>query len=90
MSEQYSALAGIYDALMYDVSYAGWAEYLMDILNARGIREGANLLEYACGTGNITPVSYTHLDVYKRQVLQAKSLCNGSNCLRRVFAADTK
>ena len=54
MSEQYSALAGIYDALMYDVSYDRWAEYLMDILNARGIRKGANLLEYACGTGNIT------------------------------------
>lgn len=51
--EQYEALAKAYDALMYDVAYDEWAGYIVRLLEARGIKDGV-LLEYACGTGNLT------------------------------------
>ncbi len=54
MSEKYGALARLYDALMYDVSYAEWAEYLKGLLERHGIVRGASILEYACGTGSLT------------------------------------
>ncbi len=54
MSEQYGALAEIYDALMYDVSYADWKNYLVGLLNTQAVPSDAYLLEYACGTGNLT------------------------------------
>ena len=54
MTERYSALAQIYDRLMYDVSYETWADYLLGFLKEQGIGKGERILEYACGTGNIT------------------------------------
>lgn len=54
MSEKYSVLAEVYDALMYDVSYEQWAKYLQVILQKQEIKSGSAILEYACGTGNIT------------------------------------
>ncbi|BDF58233.1 methyltransferase [Christensenellaceae bacterium] len=54
MSKQYEALAGVYDALMYDAGYDEWAEYIADLLCRAGVGPGERVLEYACGTGNIT------------------------------------
>ena len=39
---------------MYDVSYETWADYLLGFLKEQGIGKGERILEYACGTGNIT------------------------------------
>ncbi|MEG2624782.1 MAG: class I SAM-dependent methyltransferase [Christensenella sp.] len=54
MNEQYSVLARIYDKLMYDVSYEVWADYIIKLLHQNAVEHGAAVLEYACGTGNIT------------------------------------
>ena len=50
----YQYLAEIYDAFLYDTDYAKWAAYLQTLLRDRGVHLGAQLLECACGTGNLT------------------------------------
>ena len=44
---------------------------------------GDRVLDLGCGNGNLIrmPVSYTHLDVYKRQVQQLP--VSGHGCVRR-------
>ncbi|MBC5647001.1 class I SAM-dependent DNA methyltransferase [Christensenella tenuis] len=54
MNEQYGALAQLYDDLMYDAPYEDWSQYIIAQLCASGVEPGADLLEYACGTGNVT------------------------------------
>ncbi len=48
MSSQYTHLAKLYDDFMYDVSYDDWGEYIKSLVS------GKNIIEFACGTGNIT------------------------------------
>lgn len=47
----YTALAEIYDKLMYDVDYSVWTDYISGFLSENRARK---LIEAACGTGNIT------------------------------------
>lgn len=54
MNEQYKALARLYDDLMYDAPYEDWSQYVIAQLRANGVEPGADILEYACGTGNMT------------------------------------
>ncbi len=54
MSEQYEALAEVYDALMYDAGYDEWSAYIIKLMEKAGVPKAGCLLEYACGTGNIT------------------------------------
>ncbi|MEA4852915.1 MAG: class I SAM-dependent methyltransferase [Christensenella sp.] len=62
--EQYDALADVYDSLMYDVDYGKWAEYLCSLLETSGVVPNGTVLEYACGTGNITlPLFRSGFDV---------------------------
>lgn len=49
----YEVLAGVYDALMDDVDYQRWAEYIDRMLQQNGC-PGKRLLDLGCGTGNIT------------------------------------
>lgn len=49
----YETLASIYDALMDDVNYEQWAEYLHHQLQKHSC-PGNRLLDLGCGTGNIT------------------------------------
>lgn len=53
--EAYEYLARVYDKLMYDVDYSGWAEYIAGFLNVRGLK---SIFETACGTGKITMELY--------------------------------
>ncbi len=48
----YSALTRIYDAVMEEVDYESWADYIDDLIqtHAPGARE---ILELACGTGTV-------------------------------------
>ena len=46
---QYGTFSEIYDALMKDVDYDGWAEYVSGFMP-----QGASVLECACGTGEIS------------------------------------
>lgn len=49
MQEAYGRFAALYDRLMRQVDYDGWASYLASFLPA-----GINVLDCACGTGEIT------------------------------------
>jgi len=51
--EAYSGFAQVYDFLMKDVDYDGWADYIEKIFKKEGLRP-KTILELACGTGNIT------------------------------------
>ena len=62
ITEQYSALANIYDEVMKDVSYAAWTEYIDRIIHEHH-PDPADLLELACGTGTMA-VEMSHLDDY--------------------------
>ena len=46
----YSEFASLYDLLMDDVDYDGWADYYLRLLARRGVVPG-RLCECACGTG---------------------------------------
>ena len=49
----YTAFASVYDRLMQNVDYAGWAEYYAWLLRRCGV-EGGPVCECACGTGSLT------------------------------------
>ncbi|NLO83378.1 MAG: class I SAM-dependent methyltransferase [Clostridiales bacterium] len=51
--EIYNNFAYIYDALMEDVDYPGWVDYIERILKRYGVKP-ARIVDLACGTGNIT------------------------------------
>ena len=55
--EAYTGFAAVYDTFMDNVPYGEWCEYLTGLLKENGVESGLVL----------DPVSYTHLDVYKRQ-----------------------
>ncbi|ALP05534.1 hypothetical protein PCZ31_3645 [Clostridioides difficile] len=50
---QYSDFAFVYDELMNEVDYNGWVKYIEDIIDSEGVKV-KNILELACGTGNLT------------------------------------
>lgn len=50
----YSSFASVYDLLMRDVDYAGWADFYAERLLERGVMAGAQVVECACGTGGLT------------------------------------
>lgn len=49
----FSRLASVYDAIMADVEYDDWVDFILREATRRGF-EGGALLDLACGTGNAT------------------------------------
>lgn len=49
----FSRLADVYDAIMADVEYDDWIDFILREASARGFR-GGRLLDLGCGTGNAT------------------------------------
>ena len=49
----YTAFATVYDRLMADVDYDGWAKYYQALMARYGITSG-KVAECACGTGSLT------------------------------------
>ncbi len=55
----YTASAAIYDHMMKEVNYLGWARYLTQLMKVAGLDsrrskiKGQKLCEFGCGTGNI-------------------------------------
>ncbi len=49
----FSLLSKVYDAIMDDVDYEDWADFILETVTARGWRPGA-VLDLGCGTGNAT------------------------------------
>ena len=52
-TEQYTALAGHYDRLTFDVDYKGWAAFAQKMFRKHHI-PGKLILELACGTGSLS------------------------------------
>lgn len=52
--EVYTSFAQVYDALMDDIPYDEWCEYVEELLKEYRVEDGAAILELGCGTGNIT------------------------------------
>lgn len=50
----YADFAALYDELMAEVDYAGWADYYASLLERADIPQGARVTECACGTGSLT------------------------------------
>ena len=51
--EAYNGFAVVYDQLMDDFDYPGWAGYYLDLLREAGV-EPVELCDCACGTGSMT------------------------------------
>ena len=49
----YTAFASVYDRLMADVDYTGWARFYHTLMEQYGVARG-KVCECACGTGSIT------------------------------------
>jgi SAM-dependent methyltransferase len=49
----FSLLAQVYDAIMNDIDYEAWGEFILQMLSQRGWKEGP-VLDIGCGTGNST------------------------------------
>ncbi|WP_407568901.1 class I SAM-dependent DNA methyltransferase [Deinococcus altitudinis] len=49
----FSALASVYDAIMADIEYADWAEFILDYARDAGLTP-VSALDLACGTGALT------------------------------------
>lgn len=49
----YESFASVYDALMDDVPYEEWCDFLCGLLESSGIRDGL-VLDLGCGTGSMT------------------------------------
>ena len=49
----FSALASVYDAIMGDIEYEDWAEFLLEFLSQENFHP-KSVLDLACGTGNST------------------------------------
>ena len=56
---QYGDMAFVYDALMYDMPYEKWAEYIFD-----NLKEAQTILELGCGTGALTKLLAKKYDVF--------------------------
>ena len=72
----YQDFAEVYDSLMGDVDYNGWADFYCRIMNIYGLKEG-RICECACGTGNLTLPLYrrgfsmTGVDMSQEMLFQA-------------------
>ncbi len=49
----FTALARVYDAIMADIDYGGWADFVLSYAADLGLRP-RRALDLACGTGNLT------------------------------------
>jgi cyclopropane fatty-acyl-phospholipid synthase-like methyltransferase len=50
----YQDFAAVYDRLMSRVDYPAWAARYVKLLDLAGVKQGGNVLEAACGTGNLS------------------------------------
>lgn len=50
----YTAFAKVYDRMMADVDYAGWAAHYQRLMQQMGVPARGRCVECACGTGSLT------------------------------------
>lgn len=51
--DSYTSFAALYDLFMEDIPYDEWADWILSVLHAHGIRDGI-AADLGCGTGQIT------------------------------------
>ena len=51
--EAYSGFAKVYDLFMDNIPYREWTDYVIELLQEEGIKDGI-LLDLGCGTGSVT------------------------------------
>ncbi|MEM7734985.1 MAG: class I SAM-dependent methyltransferase [Deinococcota bacterium] len=51
MTRPFSLMAQVYDAIMKDIDYEGWVEFVLEHAATRGW-QGERVLDLGCGTGN--------------------------------------
>ncbi|MEM6430548.1 MAG: class I SAM-dependent methyltransferase [Deinococcota bacterium] len=59
MTQPFSLMAQVYDAIMKDIDYEGWADAVLEHAAARGW-QGERVLDLGCGTGNSSIPFYSH------------------------------
>lgn len=64
----YGNFALVYDRLMRGVDYEAWAAHYRALLKSAGVKDGALVLEAACGTGNLTLLLARHYNVLPSDV----------------------
>jgi len=57
-SPAFISIAPFYDALMRDVPYRAWVDYLHELLDSRGARP-KRALDLACGTGSVAEILHS-------------------------------
>ena len=88
MENSYTDFALVYDELMDNVDYAGWADFIRQQLQKSDIREGI-LLDLGCGTGTMTELlagfgyDMIGVDASGEMLMQAldKKICSGHDIL---------
>lgn len=53
--DAYTGFAKVYDLFMEDVPYEQWGNYLKELLNEYGVKDGL-VLDLGCGTGTMTEI----------------------------------
>ena len=51
--DTYKGFADVYDRMMDNIPYEEWGDYIISLLQQKGIMPGAHILELGCGTGSI-------------------------------------
>jgi SAM-dependent methyltransferase len=59
MTRPFSLMAQVYDAIMKDIDYEGWAEFVLEHAASRQW-QGKRILDLGCGTGNSSIPFYSH------------------------------
>jgi SAM-dependent methyltransferase len=87
----FTALADVYDAIMQDVPYDAWCEFVLREVGRRGWR-GRRLLDVGCGTGNATaPMVERGFEVVALDASAAMADRARSKCPRaQVLVADVR
>ena len=86
----YTAFASVYDRLMADVDYTGWARFYHTLMENYGVARG-KVCECACGTGSLTiPLSrmgnqMTGVDLSADMLFEASQKARRMGAIPRIF-----
>ena len=88
--EPFSLLAEVYDAIMSDVEYGAWADFILDIALGEGA-EVRRVLDLGCGTGNSSEpfveagLEVTGLDLSPQMLSVARAKLPGARFVQADF-----